>query len=1680
MTLTGSGGNSTVDTTGGSIALSGNLAGSSTLSKVGPGVLSLSGTSSNIGGLIVDGGTLQIPGGSLAAGSEYLGYSATGAVAQTGGTHTVSNDLYLGYNSSGFGSYSLSAGSLYVGVNELIGYSGSGSFSQSGGTNSGLSLELGFPGSGSYNLSSNGLIKLDDMLVGDQGPGNFTQSGGTNLLSSGLVIGYFPSASGTYVQSGGSLAAQDEYVGQLGIGTFTQSGGTNSATSALYLGFNAGSSGSYNLTGGGLLATLEYIGYQANGSFSQSGGTNLASNFLYLGTFAGSSGSYSLSGSGLLIANTLVIGQSGSGYFTQTGGTSNGSLVFAQSTGGFGSYTLNGGLLLVSGSGITQGAGTAIFNFGGGTLGASAPWPSSIAMTLSGSGGNATIDTTGGNISLTGVLSGSGGLNKVGTGGLSLAGSNTYTGTTAIQAGNVLLANFNAVQNSTVNVLADNGLQFLPGIGTFNLGGRAGANLLTLSDTAGGAATLSVGGNGTSTTYSGNIGGNGGLVKVGMGILTLSGSNSFSGGTTISSGAIVFGTTSAVSGAGAIIIGPNSALVATPIYDPAAPVSGWLASGKIAGMPTGAILLPDGFSDTESIMFSFPHRLLSLGAFGTATYSGALTTAGATVYLGGGGGTLYFTSNLSRSGNLAVGTRGIPGGSVILTGSNTLGGTLTVDGGTLQLPGGSLAVTSTSSGYEYIGYSGTGTVTQTAGTNSVGTALVLGQSAGSFGTYNLLGGLLLVPNVTQGLGGGTLNITSGSMASPTNSVTVALPVVLPTAGSSATFNTSSSSLTISGQISGAGGLTKTGSATLVLAASNTYTGDTTVAQGTVLLANAGAAQNTSVNVAVNNNGLQFAGNIGSFSVGAIAGSGALALADTGGNAVTVVVGGNNANTTYSGVISGAGTLVVEGTGSLLLTASNTLTGGVTLAGGSLGLANNASTGTRPITFTANSTLFVATANLFLNDGINVAPAVTGTIDTAGYSMTENGPATGLGALSKVGQGPLILSGSNSIQGGVAVDQGTLQLANSAALQNSTVSINTEDGLVFNSGIGNFGVGGLSGSGALPLTDTGNVAINLTAGTNNLSTNFSGAISGSGSLIKAGTGSLDLTGNSSMWTGGLYFDPGIVAFNSDVAFGAPANPILFLGSGTLQLQGAASVMFSVGRLITINSGATAALDAGGGTLTVGGHIVGEGSLAVGGSGTLVLANSNSFKGGLEIDSGIAVISSDAALGSSNGSIGFFGSGTLQASNSMTLSASRGITIRAGAAGTIDTRGFSLTVPGPIGGAGTLSVGGNGTLVVTGSDTAVGGIAIAAGTLQVGAGGTAGAIGGAVLDNGMLIFDRSDLASFSGALSGSGNIEQVGTGTLVFGGSNSFTGNAVVMSGALALGSSTAMQSCMLVLAGGSLNFNGFSASLAGLSGSGSLSAGTAAIIVGSGANSTYLGTLSGSGGLTKVGSGLLALRGTNLFSGGTTLQQGVLAIIGDAALGAVPASPATNITFTGNATLQAGSSFALSASRNIAVNSGAAATLDTHGNTLTLNGLIGGAGSLAVIGGGTLIVANSETFSGGTTINATTVQLETGGTNGWLPGSIVDNGTLIFNRSDSAASLVSALSGSGTLLVAGPGMLTVGGTNSFSGSTIVSGGTLTLGSATALVNSTVAGSGGTLNLNGFSATFARWAVPGPST
>ena len=219
--------------------------------------------------------------------------------------------------------------------NEYIGQNSTGTLTQGGFTNTvNNNLELGknAGASGSYTLSDSGsgslLSVAGNEYIGYSGTGAFTQTGGTNTVTGILILAANAGSSGSYSLSGGSLTVGDyEAVGYFGTGSFTQSGGTHTVT-ALYLGSDAGASGSYTLSdsgSGSLLSVVgnEYIGYSGTGTFTQTGGSNTVGNDLSVGT-QGGTGSYTLSDSGsgsLSVAGNEYIGDSGTGTFTQTGGS---------------------------------------------------------------------------------------------------------------------------------------------------------------------------------------------------------------------------------------------------------------------------------------------------------------------------------------------------------------------------------------------------------------------------------------------------------------------------------------------------------------------------------------------------------------------------------------------------------------------------------------------------------------------------------------------------------------------------------------------------------------------------------------------------------------------------------------------------------------------------------------------------------------------------------------------------------------------------------------------------------------------------------------------------------------------------------------------------------------------------------------------------------------------------------------------------------------------------------------------------------------------------------------------------------------------------------------------------------------------------------------------------------------
>ena len=162
---------------------------------------------------------------------------------------------------------------------------------------------------------------------------------------------------------------------------------------------------------------------------------------------------------------------------------------------------------------------------------------------------------------------------------------------------------------------------------------------------------------------------------------------------------------------------------------------------------------------------------------------------------------------------------------------------------------------------------------------------------------------------------------------------------------SVTFNNNATNYTLTGDpIGGAATLTQTGSGTVTLANANTFTGTTSANNGTLNLSNSNALQNSTLAMGGGNVVFDQSVTGHAFTLGGLSGSGNLALQDNATptpNAVALTVGGNNASTVYSGVLSGPGSLTKTGSGVLLVTSSNSYGGPTTITGGTVKLQGQA-------------------------------------------------------------------------------------------------------------------------------------------------------------------------------------------------------------------------------------------------------------------------------------------------------------------------------------------------------------------------------------------------------------------------------------------------------------------------------------------------------------------------------------------------------------------------------------------------------------------------------------------------------------------------------------------------------------------------------------------------------------------
>jgi len=442
-----------------------------------------------------------------------------------------------------------------------------------------------------------------------------------------------------------------------------------------------------------------------------------------------------------------------------------------------------------------------------------------------------------------------------------------------------------------------------------------------------------------------------------------------------------------------------------------------------------------------------------------------------------------------------------------------------------------------------------------------------------------------------------------------------------------------------------------------------------------------------------------------------------------------------------------------------------------------------------------------------------------------------------------------------------------------------------------------------------------------------------------------------------------------------------------GTGTVSINFLGALALAVG----FNNAST----------TFGGQLMGALAVNKTGTGTLTLTGANSLFVGITISGGTVQIGNGGTSGSVTGNIGDildFGVLAFDRSDSLTF----GRTIRD---------------------LGSVSQIGTGTTILTANNTYSGGTTISAGTLQLGNGGTRGSITGNVTDNGVLAFNRSDSVTFAGAISGTGGVAQIGTGTAILTGTNTYIGGTTISSGTLQVGNGGTA---------GSITGNVTDTGVLAFDRSDSV---------------TFGGVISGTGSVTQIGTGTTILTGTDTYSGGTTVSSGTLQIGNGGTAGSI----------TGNVTDNGALAF-------------------DRSDSVTFAGVISGNGSLSQIGTGTTILTGSNIYSGGTTISAGTLQIGNGGTTGSIAGDIIDNAALSFERSNTFA-FNGSISGTGSVAQNGGGALVLSGNNTYGGATTVASGTLQAGSATAFSANSAYTVSSILDLGGFSNTIGSLAGSG---
>ena len=731
------------------------------------------------------------------------------------------------------------------------------------------------------------------------------------------------------------------------------------------------------------------------------------------------------------------------------------------------------------------------------------------------------------------------------------------------------------------------------------------------------------------------------------------------------------------------------------------------------------------------------------------------------------------------------------------------------------------------------------------------------------------------------------------------------------------------------------------------------------------------------------------------------------------------------------------------------------------------------------------------------------------------SSTISAKLGGSGNLVKTTTGTVDLTVANTYTGGTAHNAGTLRVNNNTALgpANSTVTLANGVTLSTTGGTGRtltytYSINGdiilgqtSGGTGALTLAGS----VNLAAGTrsiqiDNATDTISGVIT-NGGLAKAGTGTLNLTGNNT-YADGTTVNAGLLNISGTNFCVGPT----LVNAGRLSTTPASSGGGSYG----IADGAVLGIRqiAGGASLPVSDLTLGftttefdfarlgfpatnliydTGALNV--NGTVLV----DLKGFDNINSATLVEYAGARTGPGNFTIGVL---PPRVTGFIDESLSGKVIFNA-------TNSDSLVWVGDL--IGTWDVNNSlnqiWKLAVAGTPTEYQENTMQGDTVRFDdtlAGTTTVSLPGTVSPFNVTVDNSVTNYSFTGAgkISGGGSLTKSGTGEITLATANDFTGGTILNGGTANIGNNAAFGTGRLII--NSVNpvvlrsdsatdrsvsvaadLNGdvtYGDPVTGgllFSGAWTIKNASRQITVDT-INATNSGIISqdvAGRALTKAGTGILNLTAANTFSGGFSHNSGMVRVNNNASLGAAssPVSLANGVTLSAIGSVARTLTYIYTINGDFTIGQATGGTgaltlagaVDLTGTTRTLaisntTDTISAAitnGGLIKIGPGTLVLSGTNTYGGGTTVGEGMLQ----GTTAGLQGNITNNSAVTFNQT-TTGTFSGLINGSGTLTKSGTGSVTLAGNNTYSGATTISAGTLT-------VNGSLDSTGVTVNSSG---------------